>query len=120
MLQTVDYIKLGLAIFCAFVGACVQFVNDKNQDGATMFQRLVSLFAAIVLMALLEALAILEWNWNTIIVCILGFVLSIGAQKFIRLLAQYYEESNGLLDFIRRLRVGYDAFNNKQQPPKSE
>lgn len=118
MLTDIEKIQLSFACFCGFVGALYQFVNDKNKQDYSLPQRMVSLLAATLLMLMIEALELLVFKWNWIIVCLSCFLLGIGAEIFLRLLARYYSESTGLIDFIQRVRLAYKAAKETEELKK--
>ncbi|RIV19712.1 hypothetical protein DYU11_22550 [Fibrisoma montanum] len=99
-------VDLAFVLFFIFVGAGFQFVNTKNRENYSLLQRLYSQFAAIVFVGLLAMLA-LSNHWNVLVVAFAGFLVSIPAEKGLRLLKKYFDESANFGDFVQRLWKAY-------------
>lgn len=113
--------EYAIIFFFVFVGAGLQFTQDKNIENMPVVKRVYSQFAAVLFVGLLLIGIFSIWlNWSPWFPVILGIPTGIQGEKFLRLWMAYGSEANGLLDFIDRMQKAYKMVKNSTQHDENE
>jgi glucan phosphoethanolaminetransferase (alkaline phosphatase superfamily) len=105
--------EYAIVFFLVLAGAVFRFANSKNEEGLTNGQRVISfLVGALFGSLLLVGVVLVWWKWNVFLALVGAIPLGIQSEKFLRLWLAYGQEADGLLDFISRMKVAYNAAKN--------
>lgn len=99
-------------LFCISVGAAYQFVNNKDSHTLSMSARVISQFAAVLVVGIGAGYALETLKWNAYLVSFLGVMSGIGADKLLRLSMNMYNDSTDLTDFFKRFWSTWNAMKN--------
>lgn len=105
---------LGLATFFISMGASFAFLwgASSGPQSVPQAKRILSQVLAVMFVSIGAGYAIDVLCWNAYLVCALGFVLGMGAEKICLLLLDVFKKSTSFPDFFRRLYEAYQAFRN--------
>lgn len=101
-------------LFCISVGAAYQLVHNKDSHKLSLPSRLVSQFAAVLVVGIGAGYALDALKWNPYLVSFLGVLCGMGADKLLRLAMNMYNDSADLTDFFRRFWSTWNAMKNEK------